>query len=140
VSQQIKTDRLPQDFILKVCWAGTDHSQYCRYVRSYKGRYICAKGTPAGDRHDKRMQRYLETFDRVPMKLSVPDNTPEPEPDPEAVLFDSGEDAKPDQVWDGKPVKRKVVDAEMRVHTGDNCSGRADEFAWLFEDNDKPVD
>lgn len=133
MSAKIKTDRLPEDFILKVCWAGSDHSQYCRYLRAYQGRWICAKGTPAGIKHDQRMQRYLETLDDIPVTLTVPDRSDEAPPDPKDVLFDSGED-RPLTAPPKKPTKFKTVEAKMRVHAGDNCPGRADEFAHLFED------
>jgi hypothetical protein len=104
-----KRDGLEPDFMKRFCWPGNDSSKWCRYVRIHKGRYICAKGTAAGMKHDARLKRWSE-------QGLLPQ---------EEVLFDSG--ASCGQAEDKRP--------KWKFHLGDNCQGRADEFAHLFDED-----
>jgi hypothetical protein len=106
MSDKPKIEGLPLEFIKTVCWAGNDISKWCRYVRAYKGVHVCAKGTAAGIRHSQRLARWQERIEGPPTE----------------VVFDSGEKTPEDD----KP--------RMRVLAGDNCPGRAAEFAHLFDD------
>lgn len=100
-----KPKGLLADFIREVCWSGTDGSQRCRYLRAYRGVWICAKGTAAGIRHSKRID------DLVKRRKE----------DDGEVVFDSGSDLVPQE-----------ISSVSTIHAGDNCPGRAHEFPDQF--------
>lgn len=93
-----KLQGLTSEFLRSVRWPGSDNSKWCRYVRFRKGVAICGKGTAAGMRHSRRIERLVV----------------EEREEADEVVFDSVSGLCP-----------KDNGQRMRVHAGDNCPGRA---------------